>query len=159
MSERDDALGSALGRVPSGIFVCSCGTGDASRPFIASWVMQSSFDPPSVSVAIEDGRDALEVLGDSDGRFTLSILPADSGHAMMKPFFSGDAERPYGDLATLRTEDDGIYLADALAWLECRELTRCRAGQHVLVVGEVLTGGTLRDGEPLVHVRKTGYSY
>lgn len=121
--------------------------------------MQSSFDPPSVSVAIEQGRDALDVLGEHDGRFTLSILPTGDGHALMKPFFSGDETKPFGDLATSRAPDGGVFLDDALAWLECREVTRAIVGNHVLVVGEVLAGATLRDGEPLVHVRKTGYSY
>ena len=156
--DKNDALAAALGRVPSGLFVCSCGVGDASRPFVASWVMQASFEPPAISIAIEDGRDALSVLDAHEGLLTLSILP-EGGQALMKPFFGGDDSAPFGDLELAQTASDGRYLADALAWLECREASRARIGKHHIVLAEVLDGSMLREGTPLVHVRKNGMRY
>ena len=34
-----------------------------------------------------------------------------------------------------------------------------RAGDHVVIFGEVLAGGILREGDPTVHLRKNGLSY
>lgn len=157
-SKRVDAIGRALGRIPSGIFVVSCGVGDDVHPFIASWVMQASFEPPAISVVIEDERHALEVIAKCEGRFTLSVLPED-GHNLMKPFFGGDGSAPFGDLRTRTTSSGGVYLADSTAWLDCREVTRCRVGKHNLLVGEVTDGNVVHEGAPLVHVRKHGFSY
>lgn len=154
-----EALGQALGRVPSGIFVCSCGTGDGCVPFIASWVQQVAMEPAAVSVAIDRERAALPALEASDGRFTLSILP-DDGDALMKPFFGqGDPEDPFGGLATATAPNGGTYLQDGLGWLECREIARAEAGSHILVVGEVTAGAMLREGDPRVHIRKSGFHY
>lgn len=155
---RDETLAAALGRVTSGLFVCSCGTGDASRPFIASWVMQAAFEPPTISVAIEEGREALEVLDAHAGHLTLSILP-DDGQALMKPFFGGDESAPFGELDVVTTESGGRYLAAALAWLECRQIARTQVGKHQIVFAEVVAGAMLREGQPLVHVRKNGMRY
>lgn len=156
MSDRDD-FARALGRIPSGLFICSCGTGADSHPFLASWVMQASFEPPTVSVAIEDGRDVLRVLEETR-RMTLSILP-DGGQALMKPFFGGDENKPFGDLALGETAAGGKYLRDAHAWLDCREIERTRIGGHHIVFAEVEDAAVLHDAEPIIHVRKNGLRY
>jgi flavin reductase (DIM6/NTAB) family NADH-FMN oxidoreductase RutF len=49
-------------------------------------------------------------------------------------------------------------LDDALAWLECRAQEFVPAGDHTLVIGEVLAGAVLREGEPLTQ-RQLGWSY
>ncbi len=156
----DPTLGAALGRVASGLYVCSCGRGDDSSPFIASWVQQVAMEPPCVCIAIEDARSALAALDGQDGALTLSILPEDGGDALMSPFFKkAEQDDAFRGLTTARAPNDGVYLADALAWLECQELSRMRAGGHHVVIAKVLAGGVLREGRPRIHVRKTGFSY
>ena len=57
VSMRDKELGSALGRIPSGLFILTVGQGEAETGMLASWVQQCSFDPPRVSVAIQPQRE------------------------------------------------------------------------------------------------------
>jgi flavin reductase (DIM6/NTAB) family NADH-FMN oxidoreductase RutF len=49
-------------------------------------------------------------------------------------------------------------LDDALAYVECRTHDFVPAGDHTLVIGEVLDGAVLREGEPLTQ-RILGWSY
>ena len=47
------SLDPVLGRVPSGIFILTVGTGDRATGMLASWVMQAGFEPPMVTVAVK----------------------------------------------------------------------------------------------------------
>ena len=47
---------SVLGRVPSGIFILTVGSGPRATGMLSSWVMQAGFEPPMVSVGVKLGR-------------------------------------------------------------------------------------------------------
>ena len=57
-----EGISRALGRVPSGLFIVTAGTGESATGFLASWVQQSSFEPPMVSVGIKKERPVLGVI-------------------------------------------------------------------------------------------------
>jgi len=157
-ASRKESIGVALGRLPSALIICSCGTGERPWPFVASWVQQAAMEPAMISIAIQRGRQALSRIGADGGRFTLSILPED-GRQLMKPFFSVDTDNPFADLVTCEAPFGGSYLQDAVAWLECREFSRADAGDHYLIVAEVLAGGILQDKAPAIHLRPSGFQY
>lgn len=47
---------------------------------------------------------------------------------------------------------NGVPLVNgALGWLECRLQQRISAGDHVILLGEVVTAGSRPDGDPLVY--------
>ncbi len=50
-------------------------------------------------------------------------------------------------------------LLDALAWIDCRLQGEYDAGDHVVLFGEVVDGRVVREGDPSVHLRKSGLSY
>jgi flavin reductase (DIM6/NTAB) family NADH-FMN oxidoreductase RutF len=56
-------IATALGRIPSGLFVVTWCDGGSDRCMLASWVMQAGFAPPQVSVAIGESRDARGAFG------------------------------------------------------------------------------------------------
>ena len=61
---------------------------------------------------------------------------------------------PYSD-----GDQTGCPLLDeALAWLECSAEQFVSAGDHTLVIGSVLDGAVLREGEPLTQ-RDLGWTY
>jgi flavin reductase (DIM6/NTAB) family NADH-FMN oxidoreductase RutF len=159
MADRED-IGKALGKLASGVFVASCGTADQSITFIASWVQQAAFEPPSLTIAVQFERPALDALARCEGRFTLSILP-EKRHDLMKPFFGEpDPEKPFGDLETAVDPFGGRYITEGLGWLACKETNRMQVGDHYVIGAEVVDGALLsEDGGPMVHVRKTGFSY
>ena len=45
-------VGKALGRIPSGLFIVTAKYEDQEDAVLASWVNQSSFEPPEVTIAL-----------------------------------------------------------------------------------------------------------
>jgi flavin reductase (DIM6/NTAB) family NADH-FMN oxidoreductase RutF len=159
MDERQRQLFAALGRVPSGLFILTARRGAAESGLLTSWVQQSAFDPPHISVAVRRGRPLLDWLSDGSP-FTLNILDHTQtdmvahfgrGFELNEPAFEGlDVERPAGGAPVLQ---------EALAYLECRVTGRCPVVDHDLILAEVTGGRVLGEGPPMVHIRKSGAHY
>ena len=154
-----EGVATALGRIPSGLFVISWRDDGADRTMLASWVMQAGFSPPSVSVAVAPTRDLLDAI-DRGIPFVINVL-GDSQRVLLsrvgKP--SNPGEDPFAGLDTLRTPGGTVALAAAAGWIECRGTSRAAAGDHVVVVAEIVGGDSGSAGAPLVHVRKNGLRY
>ena len=154
-----DGLMAALGRIPSGLFVLTLAADGRETGMLASWVQQCSFDPPQVTVAVKQGRELGGWLREGVP-FTVNILDAGQtdmivhfgrGFAVTEPAFTGlEVERP---------GPGGPVLSEALAYLECAVAAHYSAGDHELFVGRVVGGRVLGDGQPMVHVRKSGFHY
>jgi flavin reductase (DIM6/NTAB) family NADH-FMN oxidoreductase RutF len=152
-------LAAALGRVPSGLFVLTIRHAEAETGMLISWIQQCSFDPPQISLAIKSGRDILGWMTE-DAPFTLNILDSSQtdmighfgrGFALDEPAFEGlEVERPDGG---------AVILSEALAYLECRVVARCPVGDHDQLIARVVGGRLLGEGQPMVHVRKSGFHY
>ena len=160
-----NTVGRALGRVPSGVFVLTtgaAGAGGEARPqaVMVSWVQQTSFHPPAVSVAVAKGRPVGPAIR-AAGRFALSILPQDDT-SLMKKYARGvpDGADPFDGVNTRPSPAGVPVLTDALGFLECRLLTVCDfGGDHELFIGEVTAGELLRDGQAFSHQRGNGFHY
>jgi flavin reductase (DIM6/NTAB) family NADH-FMN oxidoreductase RutF len=164
---RDEPTGvaTALGRIPSGLFVVTWRTGDQDRAMLASWVMQAGFAPPAISIAVARSRDLLAAI-EGASPFVVNVLD-ESQRPLLSRFGKPSAagEDPFAGLATERTPCGAIALGAAAAWLECRAGRTSPAaadasagGDHVVVLAEVVAG---RGGErqPLVHLRRNGLRY
>lgn len=151
----DPGIAAALGRIPSGLFVVAWRDAGLDRAMLASWVMQAGFSPPAVSVAVAPARDLIAAL-DRGAPFAVSVL-AESQRPLLARFGKPTAD-PFAGLAVTRAPTGAAVLADAAGWLDCRPAARAVHGDHVVVVAEVLGGGS-GAGEPLVHVRKNGLRY
>jgi flavin reductase (DIM6/NTAB) family NADH-FMN oxidoreductase RutF len=152
------SLSGALGRIPSGLFVVATRLAGRDIGFVGSFVQQVGFAPPTVMVAIANGREYLAGTRES-GRFTVSVL-GEGDRGLMRPFFKASAGgSALEQVATSTTATGGIVLADALAWVDCRVSAEHAVGDHVVVFGVVEGGARLRDGAPLVHVRRNGLGY
>jgi flavin reductase (DIM6/NTAB) family NADH-FMN oxidoreductase RutF len=161
MSEVDQQkqLAAALGRIPSGLFVLTARHGESETGMLASWVQQCSFEPPHISVALSRERVVASWL--SEGAiFALNILD-DTQTDMISHFGRGfDLGEPaFTGLEVTRLPSGLIVLDEALAYLECQVVGRCPAGDHDLFLGQVLAGRLLAQGQPMVHVRKSGAHY
>ena len=160
MSDGEQRKGmlAALGRVPSGLFILTIRHGDAETGMLASWVQQCSFDPPQLTVAVKRERDLAAWLTEG-AAFTVNVLD-DTQTDMIVHFGRGFAagEPAFTGLEVERTEH-GPVLSEALACLACRVAARCAAGDHDLIVGRVVGGRMLGEGQPMIHVRKSGLHY
>ena len=154
-----ESLATALGRIPSGLFVLTAKNGDDDTGMLASWVQQCSFDPPHVSVAVNKQRDVLDWLA-AGAPFVLNVIP-EGGKALVAHFGKGFArgEPAFIDVEVARERDTPPILLAAHAYLVCFVVSRVDAGDHVLVIGRVTAGAVLHDGKPTVHVRKNGSRY
>jgi flavin reductase (DIM6/NTAB) family NADH-FMN oxidoreductase RutF len=152
-------LASALGRIPSGLFILTARRGEAETGMLVSWVQQCSFDPPQISLAIKRGRELLAWLTPGSA-FTLNILDA-SQTDMVGHFGRGFAlnEPAFTDLEVERPDGAAPVLSEALAYLECRVVSQCPTGDHELLIAQVVRGKVLGEGQPMVHVRKSGFHY
>ena len=160
--EVKQTIGRALGRMPSGVFILTTTTPERKPlAMMASWVQQASFSPPSVSVAIAKERPIHAFLARPGYVFGLSVVPA-GDTSLMKKYARGipDGADPFEGVQIARTASGTIYLADALAHLECR-VTRTLdfGGDHDLFVAEVVSGQVLKDGASFTHLRGSGFHY
>ena len=157
-----EGIATALGRIPSGLFIVTWRQGTHDRGMLASWVMQAGFVPPVVTVAVAPGRDLLAAIQAGDP-FVVNVLAEDQRHLLARfgrPPAPGDD--PFAGLALRAAPCGAAVLTDAAAWLECVPLapaTAPAAGDHVVVVARVTGAASGGDRAPLVHLRKNGLRY
>ena len=150
-------VGKALGRVPSGLFVVTAKCGEREDAVLASWVNQSSFDPPTVTVALAKVRPARVLIEGADA-FVVNVLGKDSKD-LMKHFFKPPSGSIFKGLSIAKGIQGIPILKDAVSYLECKLVGSATAGDHVVYIGEVVGGKMLKGGEPYFHVRDNGFSY
>jgi flavin reductase (DIM6/NTAB) family NADH-FMN oxidoreductase RutF len=152
-------LFAALGRIASGMFVITARQGESETGMLASWIQQCSFNPPQLSVALKKGREIADWLP-VGSNFIVNILD-DTETDMIIHFGRGfaDKEPAFTDVEVDRKEGSPPILKDALAFLECRVTARHLTGDHELVIGQISAGRLLGEGQPMVHVRKSGAHY
>jgi flavin reductase (DIM6/NTAB) family NADH-FMN oxidoreductase RutF len=152
-------LASALGRIPSGVFILTAARDSVETGMLASWVQQCSFKPPTISFVVQRGRPIADLLP-KDGDFTINILEA-AQTDMIAHFGKGFTmqDDAFKDLDVQRGPPHGPVLKESLAYLHGKVLDRIPIGDHDLYLGEVTAGALLDDGQPMVHVRKNGFHY
>jgi flavin reductase (DIM6/NTAB) family NADH-FMN oxidoreductase RutF len=152
-------LAQALGRVPTGLYVVAAPSPAGPVGFVASFVMQMGIDPPVLAVAVGRTRGPLAALRAS-GRFGVTVLyPGSKG--VMGAFFKKrpSGESPFDELPVQPAPGGSPVLSQGLAWLECRITGEHETADHVVLFGEVESGGLLSEGDPSIHLRKDGLAY
>lgn len=149
-----------LGRVPTGLYIVTAENSGQRAGFLASWICQAGFSPPAVSVAVKQDRPIMRQMS-RGAHFAVNLLGKDD-KAIMGRFARGFeiGDDPFEGSAIERTDNNTPYLPDALGFLECRLLRLLEPStEHNLIVGEVIGGRMLKEGEPWVHIRKSGEHY
>lgn len=149
-----------LGRVPTGLYIITAENGGQRAGFLASWVCQAGFMPPAVTVAIKQDRPIMRQMG-RDARFAVNMLGKDD-KAVMARFSRGFeiGEDPFAGSNVARTDNGTPYLTDVLGFMECRVVRVMEPStEHNVIAAEVIGGRMLKEGEPWVHVRKSGEHY
>jgi len=155
-----DPIGVALGRIPSGLFVLTWRAGDHDRGMLASWVMQSGFEPPMITVAIGRSRELLAAV-EAGTPFVVNVLAEDQRSLLAR--FGKPGSDAFSGLDIERTSSGTAAFPDAAAWLECRPCTPsgggASPGDHVVVQAIVTAAKSAGDRQPLVHTRRNGLRY
>lgn len=162
-SEEMETIGRVLGRTPSGIFILTAGNaaGDETG-MLSSWVQQTSFEPPMVTVAVNNKR-YLNAWIDESPRLALSLV-GESQKWLLSHFGRGfePGEPAFQGLDVRRAATGLPLLAEALGFLEGTVVGRIDTGDHTLYVIEVINAGagdSFSEDAPMVHIRKTAFHY
>lgn len=155
----DSARATALDRIPYGLYVIGSLNGDVPATMIANWVMQVSFHPPCVAVAVEsDSRMHGYIRG--SGRFSVNILPA-GGKETAKAFLKGPeaVAGMIGGFAFARGKGGTPYLEAASAAFEAAVTGETRAGDHTIFIGEVTDAAVYSRSDGVLTLKETGWRY
>jgi flavin reductase (DIM6/NTAB) family NADH-FMN oxidoreductase RutF len=153
-----EAIGKAIGRLPSGVSIITAGTGDQKAGMMASWIQQAGFEPPALMIAIHPDRHISQVIAKT-GQLIVNIIP--KGDKTLMKAFGKASDNPFEGLSYEEcSQGSGIVLKDAVAALSCRVLEKVSATDHQVLVAEVQGAQVLNtDQEPFVHLRDSGFHY
>lgn len=149
-----------LGRIPSGIFILTIGTGGRSTGTLASWVMQAGFEPPTISVAVKLGRYVCDWLT-AGQPFVLNLVSEGQTH-FLKHFGKGfePGAPAFEGLAISHCARGVPILNEALGHLECQPAGHIDSGDHRIFLAKIARGRLVNAAaKPMVHVRKSGTYY
>ncbi|MGH8488414.1 MAG: flavin reductase family protein [Gammaproteobacteria bacterium] len=136
------------------VYVVGVAHGSECNAFTAAWVMQASFDPLLLALAINP-RNASYPLLIASGAFTVSVLRQDQ-ITLAAHFARPRCENKLAGFDWSPKRTGAPVLAECLAYFECLVASRCAAGDHELVLGRVVDGGLLKGGAPPLHYCDTG---
>ncbi|MFJ8199489.1 flavin reductase family protein [Streptomyces sp. NPDC096152] len=144
-----DLLRSVFRRHAAGVAVITA-LGDAGPVgFTATSLTSVSADPPLLSFGIGTGGSSWPAISGTD-RVGVHIL-GEHQRELAARFARSGADR-FGPATAWREGPEGVpVLDDVLAWLVCRIVGRVPAGDHRIVVAEVVLGDPAGAGRPLLY--------
>ncbi len=154
-----ESLARALGMIPSGIFIVTTAHEGVRSAYVGSWIQQAAFDPPAITIAMNKHRPLLTLLAPGRG-LAVNILGRRQAalYARFERGFSLD-EDPFAAEAVTTSVTGAPLLQEAFAYLDCRVRTMVDAGDHMVILAEVLAGAVQQPGEPMTYTRRSGFTY
>lgn len=140
-----------LRMIPHGLQVVTLRQGGEVHGYTSSWLTQVSFEPPLLALGVRADSRSRRMMEES-GVFCLHFLTRDQ-EEMARRFFrpSQESGDKFEGLSTTVGPETGCpVLTEALAHAECRVTQVVKAGDHSIVVAEVMECAVHRDGEPLL---------
>jgi flavin reductase (DIM6/NTAB) family NADH-FMN oxidoreductase RutF len=156
----DTAKQTVLRHFPYGLYVVTVAAGGEEHGMTANWVTQAAFEPPMVAIVVENASKTIGMIRDSH-YFGVSLLAA--GQRDLAGKLGRSSDQAPAKLKGIKTKPAPVsktpVLADALGWVECRAIASLPAGDHTLVLGEVVEAGVeTPDAQPLT-LQEAGFKY
>ena len=138
-----------LGHFATGVTIITTQSEERPIGFTANAFTSVSLDPPLVLVCIGNTNSSLAAVLAS-GVFVVNVLAAEQEDLARVFAKNGPAKNAHFANIVYQRGSTGVpILADDLAWIECRIYATHPAGDHIIVIGEVVALGS-RPGTPLV---------
>ena len=154
-----DAKKTVLRHFPYGLYVVTVAHGGEEHGMTANWLTQAAFEPPMIAVAVENTSKTIGMIRDSH-HFAVNVLQKSQRDLAGK--LGRSSQQAPQKLKGIKTKPapgaNTPVLADALGWVECRLVTTLPAGDHTLVLGEVIEAGVENEGEALT-LQEAGFKY
>lgn len=132
-----------------GVYVISVKNGEQQNAFTAAWVMQVSFDPLLICFSINPEHYSYKLL-EQGGVCCINVLDKKQ-YLIADHFGRSDIKDKMTDYSWLQTETGAPALAGSLAYFDCRVDHYSEAGDHKIVVCNVVGARILNEGEPLLY--------
>jgi len=139
-----------LRQIPYNLLAIGVGAAErAENAIVASWVMQCSFDPPLIAVALRNDTTTCELVR-TEGVFTVNLLDKkddELARKLVKPQHRiGDK---LGQVSHTEEVTGAPVLRDAIAFIECKVTDSLETGDHTLIVGEAVNAHQRKSDAPL----------
>lgn len=141
---------SIIGHFATGVTVITTSAGEEMQGMTANAVTSVSLDPLMVLICVDKSTHTHHVL-ERGGVFALNILGEHQED--VSRLFAKKAEPELNSLRGQRFTmgaSGAPILADCLAYLDCRVAFTQPGGDHSIFLGEVVGGGIVNDGRPLL---------
>jgi len=136
-------------KITQGVYVISVTDGKQRNAFTAAWVMQVSFDPLLICFSINPNHHSYQLLQQGD---VCCISVLDNEQLVEADHFGkSNIKDKMADFQWIETETGAPALADSLAYFDCHVDHYSEAGDHKIVVCNVLDAVILNDGEPMLY--------
>ncbi len=135
-----------------GLYAVSCEDAGEVNLFTANWLTQVSFDPPLLTISVENTSKSLPMILNSH-KCTINVLR--SGDRELAGKLGKSALQHPDKLANVPFHlgsNDCPILDQALAWVACETRTTVEAGDSTLIIAEVVDVGMMAAGQPLTMV-------
>ncbi len=143
-------------RLTTGLYVIGAAHRGERDGFTAAWVTQASFEPLLLAVNVNPTHASFPLLTGSGG-FVVNVLH--EGQLDLAKHFGTQSGRDVDKLATVRWRAGQFgapVLSDAAAFLECRVTATHPAGDHVVVLAEIVDGAVFDEVARLLRYDETG---
>lgn len=137
-----------LGRLPTGVVVVAGGDPDQPSALVVGSFMSVSLEPPLVAVCVAKTSTSWPAI-EAGGSFCANIL-GEGQEDLAKRFARSGGDKFAGVGWTPAPATGSPLLDDVAAWIDCRTYKRYEAGDHWLVLGEVLELHGLAESGALV---------
>lgn len=143
-------LRQAFSCFPSGV-TAFCGmVAGSPEGMAASSFTTVSLDPPLVSVCMANTSTTWPKLANLE-RFGLSVLAGQHG-PIARALASKNGDR-FGQVSWTATEQGAVFVHGATLWLECAPFKRVEAGDHEIVILQIVSLAAYPDVTPMVFHR------
>ncbi|MDO9267905.1 MAG: flavin reductase family protein [Methylobacter sp.] len=135
-------------QISHGVYVIGVGVGERQNAFTAAWVMQVSFDPLLLAISINPEHYSYQLLEES-GVCTVNVLGRDR-YALAEHFGRSAPDKMAG-FHWQQAKTGAPVLSESLAYFDCQVSHYADAGDHKIVVCQVVATAMLNQGRPLLY--------
>ncbi len=136
-------------QISHGVYVIAVCNGERENAFTAAWVMQVSFDPLLMCFSINPEHYSYKLLK-AGGICTINVL-AKQQFDIAEHFGASGLKNKMAGYQWQKAITGAPVLSASLSYFDCRVSHYAGAGDHTIVVCEVIDAGFLNTGELMLY--------
>ena len=136
-------------QISHGVYVIGVSDGENQNAFTAAWVMQVSFNPLLLAFSISPKHRSYGILKNR-GVCAISVLKQEQ--TVLAQHFASTSIDKMLEHKWQYALTNAPILSESSAYFDCKVMQTLDAGDHVIVVCEVVDSGYLQKGQPMLYV-------